>query len=201
MEKLITPGKFESQYLILKSIIGLLSICLIGCMISLMVVTFQKTRPIVILESDLTAKTIMTENRSFVGPITVENFTKSFIRHLNLFDSYKIEESIPIALNMMGPDLRSYYRHKLLTASFVQNIFDQKISTTTKFKKIDFKDTTSDLISVRVSFSRQLSYTLHPGTPSKKVPLIAKLELQKLPTRTAEFPYGLKAIYYELEKL
>lgn len=201
INKLLRPSPYESQFKLLKTMVYILFVLLIGTSFSLMYVTFQKTRPIVILESDLNAKLINLNNPQSIGPITIENFSKSFLRQLNLFDSFQLESSIPIAMNMMGTDLKKFYQTKVFTREFVQNIYDKGVSSVTTFNKIEFKNTKKSIIEINVSFTRNLTYTKNPESPVKKVTLVGKLHVQRLPKRTKEFPYGLKVLFYEVQEL
>jgi hypothetical protein len=194
-------NKQESTFNLLKGLLSLTSLLLLLSFLTIMYISFQKKKPIVILESDLYAKVIDLDRYQQADHLTIENFTSAFIRHLNLFDSFKLEEFAPIALNMMGPDLQRFYKDKVFTRERVQTIIDKGVNTKTTIKKIEFKKIEASVIPVNISFSRHLTYTLSPKTPVQKINFSGTLILQKLPKRTRDFPYGLKIISYEVNTL
>ena len=163
--------------------------CLIG--VCLYAITLSNKDPLVIRES-MTDIQVVDAESSQLNEFDVEIFIRHFTQHLNLYDSYAINNA-PLALNMMEPELRSRFLKDVLNSEIVEQIISTKTTTSTEFNEISFQQQ-GDVIKCVVIYTRKRQSFVQSDLADK----VIRLDLiVSITDRTKDMPYGLLVKEYK----
>lgn len=124
-------------------------------------------------------------------------FISSFIRNMNLSDSYHLKERTALAVSMMTKDLKDEYLNNILTEENLTAIKKLEWETETKIMKPTFKEK-GDYILCKVTFVREITDNLNNLTHSQTYRGEIKLIAVK---RSTEYPHGLSVQEYDYEHI
>lgn len=129
------------------------------------------------------------KNNTEITTFDIELFVRHFLEKMNLFDSFSLSKNLPIGLNMMSPDLRSYYQSQVIDDDTLKKIINLGTNS-----DIEIEDTRienkGEYINVDVVFTRSImDFT---QKKQQNLPLKATLVLEVLPERTTDYPYGIR---------
>jgi hypothetical protein len=165
-------------------IVALIGVCLYT-------ITISNRDPLVIRET-LTDIQVVDVESSQLNEFDVEIFLRHFTQHLNLFDSYAINNA-HLALNMMEPELRTRFIRDVLDPKVVEQIKSTKTTTATSYNEISFEQQ-GDQIKCVVIYTRKRESFVQDKLADKVIRLDMILSIT---SRTAEHPYGLLVQEYK----
>ena len=139
------------------------------------------------------------ESHSGISEWDVRVFCEEFIRRFNLLDSFGVDENIPIALNMMGKDLRELYQEKMISKDLIDRISKGGVRTATKVIKVyDPEPLSDDVISVTLKYERRIEK--YDGSRPQLTTVQVTMVLEMV-GRTEKNPYGLLVRKYKEKKI
>jgi hypothetical protein len=180
---------------ILLGFIGMLLILL------LMSISVANKPPLVIREGRLDTSVIENyQNDSAINEYDIALFIEQFVRRLNFFDPYTIEENIPKALNMMDTDLRDYYKASVITKEFLESIVLRTNKTKTTIKEIVPPDMSQkNVIPVSVTYERAIITS--DSRPISNILIRGEMVIKRLQKRSKQYPFGLAVSQFKEIKL
>ena len=135
------------------------------------------------------------------SPITQESvsfFADTFVRNLNLTDSFGIKEKLPIALSMMASPLQDRYKRHILTTEKLAQVKELGWLSRTKIVQRNFRRN-GDIISVDLRYARDIEDTSQ--NLRFTVNHRAEIKIQALSKPTSDYPLSLQVVSYNTQKM
>ena len=159
--------------------------------------TFKENKPLVFRYHGNGIEAL--KNYEAVSGVTgnedIKIFMMHFINDFNIMDSFKFEDSLPRAMNIMSEALRNYYDREVLTDSFLKQLKLANYKTQTVILDSDPPEKQGDLFVGAVSFERTLINL--EDKPVKKIIVRGEYVIKPLKARTLDNPYGLVLTQYK----
>jgi len=194
-------GRYENYYEgIMKTNRRLIGVVLFLCFLLLFAINVARKPPVVIpVFSDGSFDVIKDyRTRTNITEESIRFFSETFVRNLNLTDSYGMKEKLPIALGMMSADLQSKYRRDALSSDLLKE--RRALGWISKTKIADTKISRSGpIIKSEVNFARKIEDTKN----DLKFALNHKIEMRikVLPEPTNDYPLQLQVIAFDMRKV
>lgn len=168
----------------IKTVVILILLGLLGLSIS------NNTKPPLVIRtmpSGLEVQSNYTHDPS-VTQYDIDLFTRHFVTNLNFFDSFRLEEDIPKAMNMMTPALRDFYKKSVITRQFITDIRNRNTNTTTTIKEIQMEMGDTHIPVTAIYERRIIDYD---NDHTSTILLRADMIIERLDQRSKRYPYGL----------
>jgi hypothetical protein len=124
--------------------------------VALLFFAIERETPIIRIGQDGSSVVRDYKSTQRVDENDIRIFVETFARNFNIVDRYRFEDSIPVALNMMSPELMKEYKSRLLNAEFIKNLKKINKKTTTKITTPKF-DKDADPILVDCIVKRKIT--------------------------------------------
>lgn len=175
-----------------------LCILLVFAVIGLLILLKQSMNklPIVVKVSELGKPEIVSDwqNKIFVSPPEIVNFTQTFIELFCGWDFYQYDDNFRKAFKLMTPECAKRLDEYLLSNKIVDQIKQAQFRTKVNFAKIDITKDTKDAVWVKVKGTKTQTSYLNPEY-KKNIFFETELVYRKV-QRTLQTPWGLLVDYY-----
>ncbi len=175
-----------------------LCILLVLVVVGLVVLLKQSMNklPIVVKVSELGKPEVVSDwqNKVFVSPPEILNFTQTFIELFCGWDYYQYDENFRKAFKLMTPECAKKLDEYLLTNKIVEQIKQAQFRTKIQLAKVDITKDSKEAVWVKVKGTKIQTSYLNPDY-KKNIFFETELVFKKVP-RTVQTPWGLLVDYY-----